>query len=101
MPQVCDDIQMRQFVLTYIDTTPGLRDKLIASGISKSAFADYVRGRGQPSPKKLWHICFVMSVVTNQPMHDIMLIALKMIEEESSCQDHSQKTLRSDKKQRR
>ena len=92
---------MREFVAVYIDSIPGMRDKLIASGIKKSAIGDYVRGKANPSPKKLWHICFVISVINNQSLHDILLTALDMIEREHTCQDHNQKTLPSDKKQKR
>lgn len=92
---------MREFMAMYVDCIPGMRDKLIASGIKKSAITDYVRGRGKPTPKKLWHICFVISVINNESLHDILLTALEMIEREMTCQDHNQKTLPSDKKQRR
>lgn len=74
---------MRQFVLTYIDAHAGMRDKLIASGIKRHVFSDYIRGRAQPLPKTLYHICFVISTIIDEPMHDIMLTALKMIERES------------------
>ena len=85
----------------YVDCIPGMRDKLIASGIKKTALSDYVRGKGGPAPKKLWHICFVISVINNECLYDILLTALHLIEREMTCQDLNQKTLPSDKKQRR
>jgi hypothetical protein len=92
---------MREFMAMYVDCIPGMRDKLIASGIKKTALSDYVRGKGGPAPKKLWHICFVISVINNECLYDILLTALHLIEREMTCQDHNQKTLPSDKKQRR
>jgi len=74
---------MRKFIKLYIDVHPGLLQKICNSGINRHLFADIIRGRCQPKPEKLWHICFVIAAETNQSMHDILLAAVHLIEKES------------------
>jgi len=73
---------MKQFTKQFIDITPGLKSKLIASGVSRSTFSDIKRHKTTPKPQVLHQICFIIAKETNKPMYDILISAIKMIESE-------------------
>ena len=78
----CCDIYMKQFTTTYIDANVGLKAKIIASGVNRYVFTDINRGKAIPRPKVLHQICFVIANETNEPLYDILIAAIKMIESE-------------------
>ena len=65
------DIFIKKYVTTQIIK------ELNKIGIKPNVISNYKTGRSKPKPKKLVHICFVISVYTNIHIDDLIYDAVQ------------------------